>query len=340
MRIAINGFGRIGRHFLRTWLSSDSAQLAGIEVVAINDIADPATLTHLLQYDSSHGVFAQTLYFDKSSLTLHYCANQGGTNQIQFIQQADPSQCPWNELGVDVVLEATGVFRAYDEAAKHLTAGAKRVLMAAVPFDKADAIVVYDLNHQTVQPTDKIISAASCTTHCLAPVLSVLEKNWGIEQVLMTEIHAYTSDQQLLDHAHRDWRRARSGAQNIIPTTSSSLIAIQEVLPFMNGKIHGHSLRVPTPNVAAVDLAVKLKNIVSVQEINAVFKQAAEASPVLGYNDQLLVSSDFNGCPESAIFDATLTQQTGDLVKIFSWYDNEIAYVHRLIDLICYLDNR
>lgn len=338
MRIAINGFGRIGRHFLRTFLDrglgTQLSQPSNIEIVAINDIAAPDALTHLFQYDSSHGVFAQSAIFDAATSIMH-C----GTQCIKLIQHENSADCPWADLDIDVVIEATGVLRAYDDASKHITAGAKRVLMAAVPFDKADIIAVYDLNHETIKPEHKIISATSCTTHCLAPVLNVLETEWGIEQVLMTEVHAYTSDQQLLDHAHRDWRRARSGAQNIIPTTSSSIAAIQQVLPFMRGKIHGHSLRVPTPNVAAVDLAVQLKKIATVEEINTRFKQAAETSKVLGYNAQPLVSSDFNGCPESAIFDATLTQQTGDLVKIFSWYDNEIAYVHRLIDLLVYLDH-
>lgn len=335
MRIAINGFGRIGRHFFRQYLQSlRSNRPPAFEVVVINDIADPEALVHLLNYDSSHGALQPTMQLDAKD------GIQTPNGRVQFSQVADPSDCPWAQYQVDVVIEATGHFRAYADGLAHRQAGAGRVVMAAVPFDRADAVVVFGVNEQSLSPEDHIISAASCTTHCLAPLIAVLDREFGLEQVMMTEVHAYTSDQQLLDHAHRDWRRARSGAQNLIPTTSSSISAIQQIFPFMQGRISGYSMRVPTPNVACVDLTVELAHATDAKKIHEIFKNEACQNPaIIGYNDALLVSSDFNGRTESMIFDSTLTQpqdsaEPRKLFKLFAWYDNEIGYVNRLIDLL------
>lgn len=342
MRIAINGFGRIGRHFFRGYLEAIAAGKAiGFEVVLINDIAPPDVLVHLLNFDSSHGRLATEaqLASDNKRLTV-------AEQNIPFTQCSDPESCDWQEHDIDIVIEATGQFRAYADAQRHIASGAKRVILAAVPFDTADNVVVYGVNHQSLSASDKVISAASCTTHCITPLLNLLNQHWGLEQVMMTEVHAYTSDQQVLDHAHRDWRRARSAAQNLIPTTTSSISAVQQILPFLNGRISGYSMRVPTPNVACVDLTVLLTSPVCSSDIHEKFKIAAEQNPsFLGYNTAQLVSSDFNGRKESAIFDATLTQpqdssQPSQLFKLFAWYDNEIGYANRLIDLLHYLSGR
>lgn len=328
LRVAINGFGRIGRNVLRALC--EASKEYDIQIAAINDIGAPESLVHLLRYDTTHGVFAFPVHLQaKRWLRI-------GDEAIPLLQEPQPAHCPWESLGVDVVLECTGAFRAYEAAAQHITAGARKVIVGAVPFDYADAIVVYGINHDILKPDDRIISTASCTTHCLAVLLSVLESAFGVDTVMMTEIHAYTSDQQLLDHTHRDLRRARAGAQNLIPTTSSSIGAIQQVLPALHGRISGYSLRVPTLNVAMVDLTLKLRHTPSAAEINAVMADAAHGAltGLLGYCEELLVSSDFNHRTESAIFDATQTSINGDLVKVAAWYDNEWGYANRLLDLL------
>lgn len=331
LRVAINGFGRIGRNVLRALY--ESPREYDIEIAAINDIGAPESLAHLLRYDTTHGVFGVPVHLQAG----HWL--RIGEASIPLLQEANPAHCPWESLGVDVVLECTGVYRAYADASRHLDAGASRVVVGAVPFDQADTIVVYGVNHRALSPESRIISAASCTTHCLGMLLGVLDRAFGVESVMMTEIHAYTSDQQLLDHTHRDLRRARAGAQNLIPTTSSSIGAIQKVMPHLQGRISGYSLRVPTLNVAMVDLSLRLRQQPGVDDINDCMAQAArhDLQGLLGYCNELLVSSDFNHRSESAIFDATQTTLCGDMVKIAAWYDNEWGYANRLLDLLSLL---
>jgi glyceraldehyde 3-phosphate dehydrogenase len=328
LRVAINGFGRIGRNVLRALYESPKEY--DVEIAAINDIGTPEALAHLLRYDTTHGVFSVPVTLQAG----HWL--RVGDQAIPLLHHPNPADCPWASLGVDMVLECTGAFRAYADSARHLEAGAGKVLVGAVPFDHADAIVVYGINQHMVLPEHRVISAASCTTHCLAMLLGVLDGTFGIESAMMTEIHAYTSDQQLLDHTHRDLRRARAGAQNLIPTTSSSIGAIQKVLPQMQGRISGYSLRVPTLNVAMVDLSLQLRHPSDASAINQRMAEAAqyELSGLLGYCNELLVSSDFNHRTESAIFDATQTSSCGGLVKIAAWYDNEWGYANRLLDLL------
>lgn len=328
LRVAINGFGRIGRNVLRALYESPKEY--DIQVAAINDIGAAESLVHLLRYDTTHGVFGIPVQLQaKRWLRI-------GEEAIPLLHEEQPGDCPWAALGVDVVLECTGAFRAHQDASQHIIAGAGKVIVGAVPFDHADAIIVYGVNHQALDPSHQIISAASCTTHCLGILLSVLEDAFGVETAMMTEIHAYTSDQQLLDHTHRDLRRARAGAQNLIPTTSSSIGAIQKVMPSMLGRISGYSLRVPTINVAMVDLSVRLRHQPGHDEINAHMADAAKIrfNGLLGYCSEPLVSSDFNHRTESAIFDATQTSINGDMVKVVAWYDNEWGYANRLLDLL------
>lgn len=336
VRVAINGYGRIGRHVLRAFCETagQNKLWGNIEFVAINDIGSADSIAHLTKYDTTHGRFSGDVVLQENFL-------QVNSQCLEIFCEENPENLPWGKLNIDVVLECTGQFRAKSDAEKHLKAGAKKVIIGAVPFDEADAITVFGINHQTLSD-EKVISNASCTTHCLAPLLSTLQQAAGIQQVMMTEVHSYTSDQHLLDTVHRDLRRARAGAQNMIPTTSSSINAIQTVLPKLNGKIAGHSIRVPTINVACVDLTVQLeKNI----DVNAVFLEASKAMPhIMAYNDEELVSMDFCGRTESAIFDATQTQHINDndqtgLIKLVAWYDNEWGYTHRLLDLLSYIAN-
>lgn len=331
LRVAINGFGRIGRNVLRALYESPKEY--DLQIAAINDVGAAESLVHLLRYDTTHGVFAIPVHL-QSKRWLRI-----GEEAIPLLQEANPADCPWESLGVDVVLECTGAFRAYQDASRHLDAGAQRVIVGAVPFDHADAIAVFGVNHHLIAPEHRIISAASCTTHCLGMLLSVLDQAFGVETAMMTEIHAYTSDQQLLDHTHRDLRRARAGAQNLIPTTSSSIGAIQKVMPGLQGRITGYSLRVPTLNVAMVDLSLRLRHLPSMNDIHQHMAIAAQQklTGLLGYCDELLVSSDFNHRTESAIFDATQTAITGEMVKIAAWYDNEWGYANRLLDLLTHL---
>lgn len=331
-RIAINGFGRIGRNFLRAWF--EQKDNLPFEVVAINDLGSIESLAHLLKYDSTHGIFSHAVEV----------SNKGESEGLRIddffvpcFSEASPSQCPWESLNINWVLESTGLFRARDDAALHLQAGAERVIIGAVSFDEVDATIVMGINEADLSASDKIISAASCTTHCISPVLQVLDESFGIVQAFVTEMHAYTSDQKILDHVHRDLRRARSGAQNMIPTTSSSIAAVQKVLPQLNGRVLGYSMRVPINNVAAVDLTLNLEQGTDVQTVNALFENFADKS-LIGFSNLPLVSSDFNHRSESAIFDATQTQVLGNTIKILIWYDNEWGYVNRLIDLMRTMD--
>lgn len=325
LRIAINGYGRIGRNVLRALHERGES---GIEVVAINDLGRADAIAHLTRYDSTHGLFAGEVTLEDGALVVN-----GRSVALSAI--ADPADCPWRALGVDLVLECTGQFRARADAARHLAAGATRVIVGAVGFDEPDATVVYGVNHATLNADHRVISAASCTTHCLAPVLSILEDAYGVERVLMTEIHASTSDQHLLDHVHRDLRRARAAGQSIIPTSTSAIGAVQKVLPWLAGRITGYSVRVPTQNVGLLDLSVELRRTPAAAEINTLFRlaSAGEWRGVVGYNAQPLVSIDFNHRAESAIFDATETHLLGNLAKLMVWYDNEWGYANRLVDL-------
>lgn len=332
IRIAINGYGRIGRNLLRAlYQNREHGCNRDVQLVAINDLGSPESLLHLTRYDTTHGRF-------HTPVTLHNDnVLQVNGDSIVLLQIENPAQCPWDELNIDVVLECTGQFRARADAALHIQAGAKKVVIGAVAFDEVDNTIVYGVNHQGLRADDSIISHASCTTHCVAPLLKVMNESFGVKQAFMTEIHSYTSDQVLLDHVHRDLRRARAGAQNLIPTTSSSISAVQQVLPEMQGKIAGYSMRVPTLNVAAVDLTLVLQQKVSTeQQIHEAMYDACrdEFKNILGYCNEPLVSVDFVNRTESAIYDETQTLVTDEMVKIVAWYDNETGYAYRLLDLV------
>ena len=329
MRIALNGYGRVGRSFVRALLEREaSGWQAPFQLVAINDLGKAEDILYLTRYDTTHGPLLEPVELLDGVLRL-------GTHTPVLLEQAQPQDCPWREFDIDVVLECTGVFRAYEDARQHLGAGAGGVVLGAVPFDRADDIVVYGVNHAGVDLRERVISAASCTTHCIAPLLAALNDAFGVEQALMKEVHAYTSDQSLLDHVHRDLRRGRAAAQNIVPTTSSAIGAVQKVLPWMHGRISGDSIRVPTLNVALVDLTLKLGKTPTEVELNQLFERIAEQSNgLVGFNTEPLVSSDFIHRAESAIVDATQTRVQGDMVHLVAWYDNEWGYANRLLDLL------
>ncbi len=334
INVVINGFGRIGRCFMRCYLQASPTVRARINIVAINDPHDAAGLVHLLQYDSTHGKLATQVDFTDGCLRIAEFAIS-----IPFLQQPDVSQLPWAQYQVDLVLECSGVFRHYAGAMHHIKAGAKRVLIGAAPFDHVDLAVVYGVNHNAVTGAHRILSSVSCTTQALVPLVSVLHTHFGIRQALMTEIHAMTTDQSVLDHAHRDWRRARAASSNIIPTTSSALGALKTVLPYMQGKIEGYSIRVPTLDVAAIDLSFTLTQAPTIARIHEVLTDAANShlAGIMGINHLPLVSSDFVGRSESIVIDTTQTMASGDLYKVFGWYDNEWGYAERLVDLVAYM---
>ena len=335
MRIALNGYGRIGRSFVRALAEREAGGWeAPFSLVAINDLGRPEDLLYLTRYDSTHGPFPGLVSLGVDGLTV-------GRHTARLFSEPSPERLPWQETGVGLALECTGVYRGRDEAAAHLQAGAQRVIIGAVPFDQADALLVYGVNHETLQDDQQVLSAASCTTHAIAPLLAAFDQAWGVEQVLMKEVHAYTSDQTLLDHVHRDARRGRAAAQNIVPTTSSAIGAVQQILPQLAGRISGGSIRVPTLNVAMVDLTLRLRHTPSPDEINQLMARRAEQVPwLIGYNTDPLVSVDFNHRSESAIFDATQTRVQGDMVRVVAWYDNEWGYANRLLDLVSWLAER
>jgi glyceraldehyde 3-phosphate dehydrogenase len=330
LRVAINGFGRIGRNVLRAWFENNF--LPNIEFVAINDIAESEILAHLLRFDSTHGRFNGTVVLDDSTLMV---SSQNQVRRIQVLQEADPSRLPWAELDIDLVLECSGHFRSRVDASKHLLAGAKRVIISAAPFDTVDAAIVFGVNETTLEPSDKIISSVSCTTQALVPLVKILDDAFGIESALMTEIHAMTADQSVLDHAHRDPRRARAASQNIIPTTSSALGALKRVLPHMANRIEGYSIRVPTLNVAAIDLSFVMQRPATIEQINQTLVEAALGNyqRIMDVTDQPLVSSDFNHQPFSLVVDSLQTMVVGRQAKVLAWYDNEWGYANRLLDL-------
>ncbi len=328
LRVAINGFGRIGRNFFRT-----SKGVTDFEIVAINDLTDAPTLAHLLKYDSVHGIFNADVKAKDSSLIVD-------GKEIKITAERSPENLPWKELGIDIVIESTGLFTDREKAAKHLDAGAKYVLISA-PAKEPDITVCLGINEEDLDPAKhKIISNASCTTNCLAPIAKVLHKEFGIVRGLMTTIHSYTNDQRILDLPHKDLRRARAAAISMIPSTTGAAKAIGLVLPELKGKLDGFSMRVTTPNVSVVDLVAEMQKDVTAEEINAAMKKWAEGpmKGILQYVDIPLVSVDFNGNPHSSIFDATLTRvMEGRMIKVISWYDNEWGYSTRLRDLILYI---
>lgn len=324
VRVAINGFGRIGRLTLRALIESNRSDVV---VVGINDLGSAETNAHLLKYDSVHGIFPGDVTVSGDTMSI-------GRGDIKVTAERDPSKLPWKELGVDIVWECTGIFTAKEKALVHLGAGAKKVLVSA-PSSGADATIVYGVNHQTLKPEHKVVSNASCTTNCLAPVAYVLNKIVGIEKGYMTTIHSYTGDQPILDTLHKDLRRARAGALSMIPTSTGAAKAVGLVLPELAGKLDGSAIRVPTPNVSVVDLAFIAKKATSKDEINAAIKAAAEGElkGILAANDAPLVSIDFNHNPHSSIFDLTQTQVVdGNLVRVLSWYDNEWGFSNRMAD--------
>jgi glyceraldehyde 3-phosphate dehydrogenase len=326
IRVAINGYGRIGRMILRAHY--ESGKRHDLAIVAINDLGDAATNAHLTKYDTAHGRYPGTVEVDGENLVVN-------GDKIRVCAQKDPSQLPWKDLGVDVVLECTGLFTSKAKAGAHIAAGAKRVIISA-PGDKdVDATVVYGVNHQVLKPSHTVISNASCTTNCLAPLVKALNDRIGVVNGLMTTIHAYTNDQVLTDVYHKDLRRARSATMSMIPTKTGAASAVGLVLPELNGKLDGFAIRVPTINVSIVDLAFVAKRATTVDEVNAAARQAAETDlkGILEYSKGELVSVDFNHNASSSIFDATLTKVSeGTLVKVSSWYDNEWGFSNRMLD--------
>ncbi len=322
IRVAINGFGRIGRNVLRALYENNYRDR--IEVVAINDLGDAAINAHLFQYDSVHGRFVGEVSHDDESMTVN-------NDRIHISSLRNPAELPWASLGIDVVYECTGLFTSREKAAAHLTAGARKVIISA-PGGNVDATIVYGVNDSTLRQTDEIISNASCTTNCLAPVAQVLQREIGIESGLMTTIHAYTNDQNLSDVYHTDLYRARSATKSMIPTKTGAAAAVGLVLPELAGRFDGLAVRVPTINVSLVDLCFIAERNTTVDEVNALLKAAAENSPVMGYNTLPLVSIDFNHCALSSTFDATQTKVSGRLVKVMAWYDNEWGFSNRMLD--------
>lgn len=328
IRVAINGFGRIGRLVFRGGMREES-----IEWVAVNDITDAKTLAYLLKYDSNYGILDAEVEVVDEGIRV-----DGKT--IKVLSEREPANLPWKDLGIDVVVESTGIFRDRENASKHLSAGAERVIITA-PAKNPDVTIVLGVNENTFDPANhRIISNASCTTNCLAPMVKVLDDNFGVRRGLMTTIHSYTNDQRLLDLPHKDLRRARAAAISMIPTTTGAAKAIGEVIPHLKGKLHGVAIRVPTPTVSLVDLVVELGKEVTEEEVNSAFRKAAEneLKGILQYSEEPLVSKDFTANPHSCIFDALSTYTIGgSMVKVFGWYDNEWAYSLRVVDLIKYI---
>ncbi|MGF2685203.1 type I glyceraldehyde-3-phosphate dehydrogenase [Marinobacter sp. DUT-3] len=322
IRIAINGFGRIGRNVLRALYENNYRDQ--IQVVAINDLGDAETNAHLLKYDSVHGRFDGVVNHDAESLTVN-------GDRIAITAIRNPEELPWKDFHIDVVLECTGLFTKRSQAQAHLTAGARKVIISA-PSPDADATVVYGVNHDSLTASHDIISNASCTTNCLAPVAEALHKAVGIESGLMTTIHSYTNDQKLSDVYHSDLYRARSATQSMIPTKTGAAAAIGKVIPELNGKLDGLAVRVPTINVSLVDFGFIANRETSVEEINEAVRVAAQDSPILGYNTEKLVSVDFNHSALSSVFDANHTRVLGRHVKVMAWYDNEWGFSNRMLD--------
>ena len=331
VRIGINGFGRIGRGFVRCLDQAPDA----FDLVLINDLTDVKTLAHLLRYDSNYGPFPGTVKHGDESMTVD-------GHPIRVMAERDPADLPWGDLGADVVIESTGLFTKRDDAAKHLQGGARKVIISA-PAKNHDVTLCCGINLEAYDPgKHHVISNASCTTNCLAPVAKVLHESFGIVSGIMTTIHSYTNDQVILDFPHKDLRRARAAALSMIPTTTGAAKALKEVLPAMAGKLDGMAIRVPTPNVSLVDLTARLEKKATAAEVNAAFRAASAGAlkGILAVTDEPLVSCDYNGDRHSATVDAPLTTATGDLVKVMAWYDNEMGYSQRLFDLAKFVSEK
>ena len=326
MKVAINGFGRIGRSVFRILNNRE-----GVDIVAINDIFDKGALTYLLKYDTVMGRFPDEVQLEGDVL-------KTGSQSVKLIAERDPSSLPWGELGVDIVIESTGIFRQREQLENHLNAGAKRVVLTVPSKDEIDYTVVLGVNDDGLLPEHKIVSNASCTTNCLAPMAKVLNDEFGIEMGVINTIHAYTNDQRLADVPHSDWRRSRAAAENVIPTTTGAARAVGKVLPELNGKLDGIAMRVPVPDGSVVDLNVRLEKDVSVDNVNDAVRAAADSGPlqhVLQYSTLPVVSTDIIGNPHSSIFDAPFTRVVeGNFVKTLNWYDNEWGYSNRVADLL------
>jgi len=333
IKVAINGYGRIGRNVLRALF--ESGRNGEIDIVAINDLGDANTNAHLTKYDTAHGPFSFDVTVEGDEMIV-------GGDRIKVLAQRDPGKLPWAELGVDVVLECTGFFASKTKAQPHIDAGAKKVLISAPAGKDIDATVVYGVNHGVLKASDIVVSNASCTTNCLAPLVKPLHEKLGVEKGIMTTIHAYTNDQVLTDVYHSDLRRARSATMSMIPTSTGAAAAVGLVLPELDGKLDGFSMRVPTINVSVVDLTFTAARDTTIEEINGILKAASEGElkGVLGYNDAPLVSIDFNHNPASSTYDASLTKVIdGNLVKVCSWYDNEWGFSNRMLDTMLAMMN-
>ena len=326
IKIGINGFGRIGRLVFRSILERGDTDF---DVVAVNDLTDAATLAHLFKFDSVHGRFPGEVSVDGDSLVIN-------GDRFKVLSERDPSQLPWGDLGVDVVVESTGFFRTREKAAMHIQAGARKVVISAPASGEVDATVVLGVNDDVLTGSEEVVSNASCTTNCLAPMVKVLDDAFGVEQGFMTTIHAYTSDQRLQDAPHKDLRRARAAATSIIPTTTGAAKAVGLVLPHLSGKLNGFAMRVPIPDGSITDLTAVLRDAPSVEEINAVFQAAANGamSGILEYSTDPLVSADIIHNAHSCVFDSQLTMADGNLVKVVGWYDNEWGYASRTVDIV------
>jgi glyceraldehyde 3-phosphate dehydrogenase len=325
IRFGINGFGRIGRAVFRI-----AAERGGFEVVGLNDLTDSKTLAHLLKYDSTFGRYKGTVEAQEGAITVD-------GKRIPVLAEKDPGKIPWKSLGADIVIEATGVFRSKADCEKHIAGGAKKVVLTVPPKDAIDAMIVLGVNDDKLKPTDRIVSNASCTTNCLAPMAKILHETCGIVKGVMNTIHAYTNDQRLLDLPHKDLRRARAAAINIIPTETGAARAVGKILPELNGKLDGFALRVPVPDGSVVDLTAEVSRKVTVEEINEAFRKAASGKlkGILAYSEEPIVSTDIIGTSVSCTVDGELTMvMDGNLVKVVGWYDNEWGYSHRVVDLV------
>lgn len=331
VKIGINGFGRIGRNVFRQSLKNND-----VEVVAVNDLTDADMLAHLLKYDSVHGQLEQEVTVNGSTIVV-------GGKEVKVLTERDPANLGWGDLGVEIVIESTGLFTAREDAKKHIDAGAKKVIISA-PAKEEDLTMVMGVNEQDYDAKKHhIVSNASCTTNCIAPMAKILHDKFGLKRGLMTTIHSYTNDQQILDLPHKDYRRARAAAQNIIPTTTGAAKVVGKVLPELEGKLNGMAVRVPTPDGSLVDLVAELDKNVTAEDVNQAFKEAAEGNlkGILGYTEEPIVSSDIVGDTHSSLFDALSTMVLEDnMVKVVSWYDNEMAYSARCVDLAVYIKNQ
>ena len=333
INVAINGYGRIGRNILRAHY--EDGKQHDIKIVAINDLGKPETNAHLTRYDTAHGPFPGSVSVDGDSMIVSGSKDGKGGDRIKVLAQRNPAELPWKDLGVDVVLECTGLFTTKEKASAHIKGGAKKVIISAPGGKDVDATIVYGVNHGVLKASDTVISNASCTTNCLAPLVQPLHQKIGVLNGLMTTIHAYTNDQVLTDVYHEDLRRARSATHSMIPTKTGAASAVGLVLPELNGRLDGFAIRVPTINVSIVDLSFLAARDTSVEEINRIMLEASKSGPLKGllaYSDGPLVSIDFNHNPASSTFDATLTKVSGRLVKVTSWYDNEWGFSNRMLD--------